>query len=93
MNGCTIGSHSLISYSVVGKDTSIRPHVTTLLGKSVMKVDDLYAQKENIGSFIGGVSHIGSHVVIEPGTRIGRSCEIAPLKVIQKNLASGSKVM
>ena len=93
MDGCTIGSHSLISYSVIGKDASIFPHVTTLLGKSVMKIDDRYIEKENIGCFIGGFSQIGSHVVIDPGTLIGRSCEIAPLRVIQRNLASGSKVM
>ncbi len=93
MDGCTIGSHSSISHSVIGKDTHVFPHVSTLMGKSVMKVDNLYSEKEDVGSFIGGFSQIGDHVVIEPGTIIGRNCEISPLRVIQRDLDSGVKVM
>jgi len=93
MGGCTIGSHSLISHSVIGKGAHVFPHVSTIMGKSVIKVDNQYCEKEDVGSFIGGDSRIGDHVVIEPGIIIGRHCEIAPLRVIQRDLASGIKVM
>jgi UDP-3-O-[3-hydroxymyristoyl] glucosamine N-acyltransferase len=42
---------------------------------------------------IGEDCTIGSNVVADPGTIVGRKCEISPLKRIAKNISSESKVM
>ena len=88
-----IGSNSFISHSIIGRGSSLGNNFSTMIGKSIKKIEDKYTELENIGVMIGEQSNISSHVAIEPGIIIGRNCNITSMKKIIKDIPSETKVM
>jgi glucose-1-phosphate thymidylyltransferase len=88
-----IGSNSYISHSIIGRGCNIGNNFSSMVGKSVKKMEDKFDELENIGSMIGEHCTINDHVVIEPGIIIGRNCNISSMKRIIENIPSESKVM
>jgi glucose-1-phosphate thymidylyltransferase len=93
MEDIHIGSHSFITHSIIAKGTTIGNNLSSIIGKKTIEIEGEYKQLENIGVMIGEDTSIGSNVVIEPGTVIGRKCEISSLKRITQNIPSNSKVI
>ena len=88
-----IGSNSFVSHSIIGRGCILGNNFSSMVGRSIKKIEDKYDELENIGSMIGEHSTINDHVVVEPGIVIGRNCHIRPMKRIIENIPSESKVM
>jgi UDP-N-acetylglucosamine diphosphorylase/glucosamine-1-phosphate N-acetyltransferase len=94
MNDVHIASNSHISNSVIGKGCILGDTFSTIIGKTMIEVDNEYKKLEtSIGAMIGEDCVIESHVVVDPGKIIGRKCRISSMKHIIKNIPSESKVM
>jgi len=94
MNDVHIASNSFISNSVIGRGNIIGNNFSTVARKATIEIEDEFKKLDMpIGAMIGEDCVIESHVVTEPGTIIGRKCNINSLKRIIKNLPSESKVM
>ena len=93
MSDVSIGSNSLIKHSIVGRGSAIGDNFSSTSGKATFEIEDEFKKLKNIGSIIGEDCTIGSHVVINPGIIIGRSCEIDSMKKIGNDVPSKSKVM
>ncbi|MGC9308393.1 MAG: bifunctional sugar-1-phosphate nucleotidylyltransferase/acetyltransferase [Thermoplasmatota archaeon] len=93
LDGVRIGSHSSISHSVIGRNTRLSSHVSTMVGDAVMEIEDEFHRVVDQGAFIGGTCRIGQQVVVAPGRIIGKSCDIGPCTVIEKDIPSESSVM
>lgn len=93
MDGTTIGSHSFVSKSIVGRGTTISPHFSNIVGNNITEIEEKFYVVKDMGAFIGDGCEIGDNVVIEAGKIVGTNCRVAPLSIINKNLPSGSKVI
>lgn len=94
MSDVHIATNSHISHTIIGKGCIIGDNFSTITDKVTIQVDDEFKTLEApIGAMIGEDCIIESHVVVDPGTIIGRKCTITPLKHITKNISSESKVM
>jgi UDP-N-acetylglucosamine diphosphorylase/glucosamine-1-phosphate N-acetyltransferase len=94
MDDVHIASNSHISHSVIGKGCILGDTFSTIIGKTMIEVDNEYKKLETpIGAMIGEDCKIESHVVVDPGKIIGRKCRISSMKHIIKNIPSESKVM
>ena len=94
MSDVHIASNSFISNSVIGRGNIIGNNFSTIARKTTIEIEDEFKKLDMpIGAMIGEDCIIESHVVTEPGTIIGRKCNIGSLKRIIKNLPSQSKVM
>ncbi len=94
MNDVHIASNSHISNSVIGKGCILGDTFSTIIGKTMIEVDNEYKKLEtSIGAMIGEDCVIESHVVVDPGKIIGRKCRISSMKHIIKNIPSETKVM
>ena len=94
MNDVHIASNSHISHSVIGKGCVIDNTFSTIASKTTIEIENEFKRLDiPIGAMIGEDCTIESHVVVDPGKTIGRSCKISPMKHITKNISSKSKVM
>jgi glucose-1-phosphate thymidylyltransferase len=93
MDDVTVGSHSRVSNSIVGRGSSMESTFSTLLGPAKMEVEDELIKMDGIGTILGEYTSVGSNVVVDPGIIIGRNCTIGSLKEISKNIPSKSVVM
>lgn len=93
LDDTTIGSNSFVSHSIIGRGCILGNNFSSMVGKSVKKIEDKYDELDNIGSMIGEHTTINDHVVVEPGIIIGRNCSICSMKRIIENIPSESKVM
>lgn len=88
-----LGSHAVLSQSIIGQGTTIENNFTSISGETTVEGENEYIKLTEIGSMIGEDTTIGSQVVINPGTIIGRACIITSMKHIITKLPSQSKVM
>lgn len=93
MDGATIGSHSFVSKSIVGKGTKISSRFSNIVGSAVIDIDGKFHRARDIGTFIGEGCEIGDGVVITPGKIVGSNCQIEPLNLINRNIPDRSKVI
>lgn len=93
MDDVSIGSNAFVSHSVIGKGTIINQGYSSLVGTVQKHNNNEYMSVKDIGSMIAEDSLIESHVVTQPGVIIGRHCHIFPLKQIQQDIPSETKVM
>jgi len=93
MDDVKIRSNSVLSHSVVGKGTIIDHGFSSLIGESKKHFEHECIKIKDIGVMIAEDSIINSHVVTNPGVIIGRHCHIYPLKQIQHDITSETKVM
>jgi len=93
MDDVHIGSNSYITHSIIARGTILRNHFSNISGENTLEIEGEYKKVKNIGVMIGEDCTIESQVVAEPGIIIGRKCKIAPLKRLNKNVPSESKVM
>jgi len=88
-----IGSNSYVSHSIIGRGSSLGNNFSSMVGKTVKKIEYKFEELDNIGSMIGEDSNIDDHVVLEPGIIVGRKCNINSMKRIIENIPSKTKVM
>ena len=93
MDDVHIGSNSYITHSIIARGTILRNHFSNISGENTLEIEGEYKKVKNIGVMIGEDCTIESQVVAEPGIIIGRKCKIAPLKRLNNNIPSESKVM
>lgn len=93
MNDVHIGSHSLLSHSIIGKGTVIGNTFSAYSAAATIETEEEFKKLGCIGTMIAEDCTIGAHTVVEPGIIIGRTCEIASMKRVQKHIPSGTKVM
>jgi glucose-1-phosphate thymidylyltransferase len=93
MEDVHIGSNSFITNSIIARGTIIKNHFSNILGDGSLEIEGEFKKVKNIGVMIGEDCTIESQVVAEPGIIIGRKCKIAPLKKLNNNIPSESKVM
>ena len=93
MNDVRIGSNSFISHSIIARGTIIGNNFSGYSGKATIETEGEFKKLDKIGTMIAEDCNIAPHIVVEPGTIIGRKCEITPMKIINKNIPSGTKVM
>ena len=93
MDDVHIGSNSFITHSIIARGTILRNHFSNIPGENTLEIEGEYKKVKNIGVMIGEDCTIESQVVAEPGIIIGRKCKIAPLKRLNNNIPSESKVM
>jgi len=93
MDGVHLGSNSLLSHSIIGRDTSIHNSFSSIAGKTTVKIEDEYQKLSRMGAMIGEDCTIGSNVVVGPGIKIGRKCTVQSLTKIEKNIPSETTVM
>ncbi len=93
MEDVQIGSNSFITNSIIARGTIIKNHFSNILGEDTLEIEGEFKKVKNIGVMIGEDCIIESQVVAEPGIIIGRKCKIAPLKKLNNNIPSESKVM
>ncbi len=93
MEDTTIGSHSIISNSIIGRGSYISPHLSTVVGDSVIEVEGEFHKIGGIGGFIGEDCRIGANVILDSGRIIGKNCSISSQKVINTDIPSRSKVV
>ena len=93
MEDVHIGSNSFITNSIIARGTIIKNHFSNILGEDTIEIEGEFKKVKNIGVMIGEDCVIESQVVAEPGIIIGRKCKIAPLKKLNNNIPSESKVM
>ncbi|MFO8132718.1 MAG: sugar phosphate nucleotidyltransferase [Thermoplasmatota archaeon] len=93
MDGVRIGSHSFVSHSVIGKNTRLSSHFSTMVGDSVIEIEGEFHRLAGQGAFVGGGCHVGQQVVVAPGSVIGTGCRAGPLTVIWEDIPNESSVM
>ena len=93
MKDSHIGSNSYIKNSVISRGNIIGNNFSTITGESIIEIEEEYKKVKNLGAIIGEDCTIENHVVTEPGTIIGRKCNISSINKINKNIQSNSKVM
>ena len=93
MDDVHIGSNSYITHSIIARGTILRNHFSNFSGENTLEIEGEFKKVKNIGVMIGEDCTIESQVVAEPGIIIGRKCKIAPLKRLNNNIPSESKVM
>jgi len=93
MEDVHIGSNSFITNSIIARGTIIKNHFSNILGENSLEIEGEFKKVKNIGVMIGEDCTIESQVVAEPGIIIGRKCKISPLKKLNNNIPSESKVM
>lgn len=93
MDDVFIDSHSKVSHSVIGKGCRISSHFLTMVGRSIIYIENETHEVYDIGSFIGDGCIIGGNVVIQEGKILGKDCTINSLKIINKDIPTGSQVM
>jgi len=93
MDDVHIGSNSFITHSIISRGTIIRNHFSNILGENTLEIEGEFKKVKNIGVMIGEDCIIESQVVAQPGVIVGRKCKIAPLKEINNNIPSETKVM
>ncbi|MBS3773426.1 MAG: NTP transferase domain-containing protein [Candidatus Thermoplasmatota archaeon] len=93
MDGVRIGSHSFISHSVIGKNTRLSSHFSTMVGDAVIDVDGAFHRVADQGAYVGGGCRVGQQVVVSPGRIVGTGCRIGPRAVIDTDIPNESSVM
>jgi UDP-N-acetylglucosamine diphosphorylase/glucosamine-1-phosphate N-acetyltransferase len=93
MDDVHIGSNSFVTHSIISRGTIIRNHFSNIFGENTLEIEGEYIKVKNIGVMIGEDCTIESQVVVEPGIIVGRKCKIAPLKRLNNNIPSETKVM
>ncbi len=93
MENVTIGSNTYISHSVIGTGSRIDHGYSTLVGSIQKYSNGECIPVKDIGVMIAEDSIIHNHVVTYPGVIIGRHCLISPLKKIQNDIPSETRVM
>ncbi len=98
IENCVIGDNVIIlpnSYlkdTVVDSGTVLGPGFSALSGETYVKVGEEF-HRVKTGVFIGENCVIGSNVVANPGTVIGNSVSISPLKVVSGLIPDKSNVV
>ncbi len=92
MEDSAIGEGSIVKDSIIGMSVEAEPRLTTLTGKfeKIMEGEIISGKG---GGVIGDGSTIGAGVVIHPGVLIGSDVNIADMKVIQKDVCQGERVI
>ena len=92
MSNTNIGINALIKDSVIGRNVYIAPKFVTLSGKIKRIVNDEVIEVTG-GAVIGDGASIGSVVIVHPGVLIGSNSNIGALKLIDKDVANGERVI
>lgn len=93
MKDVNIGSNTAISHSVIGTGSSVDHGYSTLVGAAKKHCNEECISVKDIGVMIAEDSIIQPHVITHPGVIIGRYCHISPLKQIQYDIPSETRVM
>ncbi|MFO8077487.1 MAG: hypothetical protein R6U21_02430 [Thermoplasmatota archaeon] len=93
MKDVNIGSNTAISHSVIGTGSSVDHGYSTLVGAAKKHCNEECISVKDIGVMIAEDSIIQPHVITHPGVIIGRYCQISPLKQIQYDIPSETRVM
>lgn len=92
MGDTNIGINALIKDSVIGRNVDIAPKFVTLSGKIKRILNDEVIEVAG-GAVIGDDASIGTGVVVNPGVLIGSNSNIGALKLIDKDVANGERVV
>ena len=92
MSNTNIGINALIKDSVIGRNVDIAPKFVALSGKIKRIVDDEVIEVTG-GAVIGDGASLGPVVIVHPGVLIGSNSNIGALKLIDKDVANGERVI
>jgi len=92
MSNTNIGINALIKDSVIGRNVDIAPKFVALSGKIKRIVDDEVIEVTG-GAVIGDGASLGPVVIVYPGVLIGSNSNIGALKLIDKDVANGERVI
>lgn len=90
MSDCSIGSHSLLSQSVLGYGVKIRSHLMASSADAYVNLEEEFYKVPNIGTLMGEDCATGSGVSIEPGTIIGPKSKIMSGSRVARNVPTGA---
>ena len=90
MSDCSIGSHSMLSQSVLGYGVKVRSHLMASSADAFVNLEDEFYRVPNIGTLVGEDCAMGSGVSIEPGTIIGPKCRIMSGSRVARNVPTGA---
>lgn len=93
MDGVRIGSHSFVSHSVIGKNTRLSSHFSTMVGDSVIELEKEFHRVTDQGAFVGDRCRVGQQVAVAPGRIMGTGCHVGPLTTIDEDIPNESSVM
>lgn len=90
MSDCSIGSHSMLSQSVLGYGVKVRSHLMASSADAFVNLDEEFYRVPNIGMLVGEDCAMGSGVSIEPGTIIGPKSRIMSGSKVSRNVPTGA---
>jgi glucose-1-phosphate thymidylyltransferase len=94
MDNVDIGSHSLISDSIIGSDNTIKSHFVTEVGENLkIEVREAIHRVAQLGCVMGDDNRIGNRVTVLSGCMIETRCTIYSNVVINRNIPAGSLVI
>ncbi|MBN2110525.1 MAG: NTP transferase domain-containing protein [Methanosarcinaceae archaeon] len=94
MNDGRIGTHSMISSSIIGSNTSTGSHfITEEKEKINVEVEGSLYSTDLLGTVIGDDTDIGCNVLVKAGMMISPNCRINSGKVISEELPVNSIVI
>jgi glucose-1-phosphate thymidylyltransferase len=90
MTDCSIGSHSLLSQSVLGYGVKIRSHLMASSADAYVNLEEEFYKVPNIGTLVGEDCSMGSGISIEPGTILGPKCKVMSGSRVTRNVPTGA---
>lgn len=90
MSDCSIGSHSMLSQSVLGYGVKVRSHLMASSADAFVNLEEEFYRVPNIGTLVGEDCSMGSGVSIEPGTIIGPKSRIMSGSRVSRNVPTGA---
>jgi len=90
MSDCGIGSHSMLSQSVLGYGVKVRSHLMASSADAFVNLEEEFYRVPNIGTLVGEDCAMGSGVSIEPGTIIGPKSRIMSGGRVTRNVPTGA---
>jgi len=90
MSDCSIGSHSMLSQSVLGYGVKVRSHLMASSADAFVNLEEEFYRVPNIGTLVGEDCSMGSGVSIEPGTIIGPKSRIMSGSKVSRNVPTGA---
>lgn len=90
MSDCSIGSHSLLSQSVLGYGVKARSHLMASSADAYVNLEGEFYKVPNIGTLVGEDCAMGSGISIEPGTILGPKSKIMSGSRVTRNVPTGA---
>ncbi len=93
MHDATVKPGAVLNDCIVGANATIGPNATVPGGEATVIVDDELHREVTLGGVVGDNAAVGGAAVLDPGTVLGDSVQVAPGTGVRGRVASGTEVI